>query len=177
MPSGPATEEEEEEEEPVRDVHDLLARAKALPDNGALLHLYGDGGDDGDDDDSDDPVKRWIGREVKRFLHEADQHLPFLLSLSSGSIDMSPGTEGGENSDGEEEMDLSGDEFEPTADEVTTEKAQAPLSVDVGAMWDRFLGWVRDIELPWEPEDSDEYRKARALSFCNSARACSRDLA
>ena len=56
MPSGPATEEEEEEEEPVRDVHDLLARAKALPDNGALLHLYGDDGDDGDDSDSDDPV-------------------------------------------------------------------------------------------------------------------------
>ena len=51
--SGPATEEEEEEEEPVRDVHDLLARAKALPDDGALLHLYGGG--DGDDD-SDDPI-------------------------------------------------------------------------------------------------------------------------
>eukprot|EP00966_Prymnesium_polylepis_P309378 7148964-Prymnesium_polylepis.1 len=40
-------------------------------------------------DDSDDPVKRWIGREVKRFLHEADQHLPFLLRLSSGQIDVS----------------------------------------------------------------------------------------
>eukprot|EP00966_Prymnesium_polylepis_P306308 7078341-Prymnesium_polylepis.1 len=38
-------------------------------------------------DDSDDPVKRWIGREVKRFLHEADQRLPFLLGLSSGQID------------------------------------------------------------------------------------------
>ena len=41
-------------------------------------------------DDSDDPVKRWIGREVKRFLHEADHHLPFLLALSSGQIDVSP---------------------------------------------------------------------------------------
>ena len=32
-------------------------------------------------DESDDPVKRWIGREVKRFLHEADQHIPFLLTF------------------------------------------------------------------------------------------------
>ena len=31
-------------------------------------------------DESDDPVKRWIGREVKRFLHEADCLLPFLLN-------------------------------------------------------------------------------------------------
>ena len=40
-------------------------------------------------DESDDPVKRWIGREVKRFLHEADQHIPFLLNLSSRRIDES----------------------------------------------------------------------------------------
>ena len=39
-------------------------------------------------DDSDDPVKRWIGREVKRLLHEADQHLPFLLGLSSTAVDV-----------------------------------------------------------------------------------------
>ena len=35
-------------------------------------------------DESDDPVKRWIGREVKRFLHEADQH-PFFAAPFLGS--------------------------------------------------------------------------------------------
>ena len=55
---------------------------------------------------SDDPVKRWIGREVKRFLHEADQHLPFLLTLSSGAIDLSADTADGQaDANGVEEMD------------------------------------------------------------------------
>ena len=31
----------------------------------------------------DDPTSRWIGREVKRFLKEAHQHLPFLLRLGA----------------------------------------------------------------------------------------------
>ena len=33
--------------------------------------------------DDEDPVKRWIGREVKRFLEEAHVHLPFLLQLAA----------------------------------------------------------------------------------------------
>ena len=33
--------------------------------------------------DDEDPVKRWIGREVKRFLQEAHIHLPFLLQLAA----------------------------------------------------------------------------------------------
>ena len=28
-------------------------------------------------------MKRWIGREVKRFLEEAHVHLPFLLQLAA----------------------------------------------------------------------------------------------
>ena len=51
--------------------------------------------------DEDDPVKRWIGREVKRFLHEADEHLPFLLSLSSGAIDVGSETAAATNAAGE----------------------------------------------------------------------------
>ena len=31
----------------------------------------------------DDPLKRWIGREVKRFLSEGHKHLPFLLRLAA----------------------------------------------------------------------------------------------
>lgn len=33
--------------------------------------------------DDEDPCKRWIGREVKRFLKEAHQHLPFLLNVAN----------------------------------------------------------------------------------------------
>ena len=33
--------------------------------------------------DDEDPVKRWIGREVRRFLTEAHLHLPFLLRLAA----------------------------------------------------------------------------------------------
>ena len=125
-------------------------------------------------DESDDPVKRWIGREVKRFLHEADQHIPFLLNLSSRRIDVSDDSV--LNSDDEdEEMDVSGDEFEPTEDEVAAEAARPPLVTLNAERWDRFLEWVRGIEVPWE-EDTDEYRQMRALQYCNGARACSRDL-
>ena len=126
-------------------------------------------------DESDDPVKRWIGREVKRFLHQADQHLPFLLNLSSAQIDVCDETAAATNAAGEEEMDVSGDEFEPTEEEVDAEAARPKLIILNADRWDRFLSWVRDIELPWE-EDTDEYRRARALKYCNGARAVLRDL-
>ena len=127
-------------------------------------------------DESDDPVKRWIGREVKRFLHEADCLLPFLLNLSSGQIDVGEDTAAATNEDGEEEMDVSGDEFEPTAEEIATEAARPKQIVLNADRWDRFLSWVRDIEVPWEASDTDEYRRMRALQYCNGARAVSRDL-
>lgn len=64
-------------------------------------------------DDTEDPVKRWIGREIKLFLHEENQHLPFFLGLASESID-------GECDDSiavEEDMDIDDDAFaEPSAD-------------------------------------------------------------
>ena len=44
------------------------------------------------------------------------------------------------------------------------------------AYWDHFLEWVREIQSPWDPADSDEYRKARATSWFTHARQCSRDL-
>ena len=126
-------------------------------------------------DDSDDPVKRWIGREVKRFLHEADVHLPFFLSLSSGQIDVCEETAAATNAAGEEEMDVSGDEFEPTEDEIEAEAAIAPLISLNADRWDRFLEWTRDIVQPWVA-DTDQYRKERALQWCNGARAVARDL-
>lgn len=126
-------------------------------------------------DDTDDPVKRWIGREVKRFLHEADMHLPFLLTLSSCETDVAPETEDMLNDDGDEEMDLSGDDFEPDETEVEQEEKEESLLERNASRWDRFLSWVRAIETTWE-SDTDEYRKARAVEWFNHSRACSRDL-
>lgn len=127
------------------------------------------------DSDTDDPVKGWIGREVKRFLHEADQHLPFLLQLAAGQSDVSAETLAATNENGEEEMDLSGDEFEPTAEEVAAETSELPLLQLNAERWDTFLKWVAGIETPWD-EDSLEYRKQRALQYCNGARATARAL-
>ena len=93
-------------------------------------------------DESDDPVKRWIGREVKRFLHEADVHLPFLLRLSSGMIDMCDESITCLNPDGEEEMDLSDDEFAGDEEEVAATAAQPMLLQANASRWDRFLDWV-----------------------------------
>eukprot|EP00966_Prymnesium_polylepis_P029249 679112-Prymnesium_polylepis.1 len=73
-------------------------------------------------------------------------------------------------------MDVSGDEFEPTEEEVAAEAARAPLVIVNADRWDHFLSWVHDIEVPWE-EDTDDYRKLRALQYCNGARACPRVLA
>ena len=72
-------------------------------------------------------------------------------------------------------MDVSGDEYEPTEDEVADEANREPLIVLNATRWDRFLSWVRDIELPWT-SDTDEYRRGRALRYANHARAVSRNL-
>jgi hypothetical protein len=126
-------------------------------------------------DDGDDPVKRWIGREVKRFLHEADIHIPFLLSLSSRPMDCTADTAACRDAAGAEEMDLSDDEFAATEEQVAQEAAREPRVMLNAGRWDRFLEWVRAEEVPWT-EDSDLYRKGRALQYFNNARACSRDL-
>ena len=49
------------------------------------------------------------------------------------------------------------------------------MAAQNGARWDRFLDWERTTEDPWL-EDSDDYRKERALIYCNGARAVARDL-
>jgi hypothetical protein len=116
--------------------------------------------------DEDDPVKRWIGREVKRFLHEADEHLPFLLSLSSGAIDVGSETAAATNAAGEESMNLSDDEFAPTAEEIAAEAKREPLVVVNAARWDRFLNWARHIELPWG-EDTDGRMHTGDSSRCS----------
>lgn len=93
-------------------------------------------------DDTDDPVRRWIGREVKRFLHEADIHLPFLRALSSAKTDVAAETREMHNANGEEAMDLSGDEFDAGDDEVADEAELDPLLLTNASRWDHFLDWV-----------------------------------
>ena len=36
----------------------------------------------------EDPTAHWIGREVKRFLDEADKHVPLLLQVASAPADV-----------------------------------------------------------------------------------------
>jgi hypothetical protein len=120
-------------------------------------------------DEVDDPVKRWIGREVKRFLHEADLHLPFLLRLACGQIDLSD--DGSLNAAGEEQMDVSGGMFAPSDDEIEEESERPSLIMETSDYWDNFLSSVKEIEQPWL-EDSDAYRRNRALLYCNAARCC-----
>ena len=38
--------------------------------------------------DDEDPCKRWIGREVKRFLAEAHKHVPFLLNVAHAPVEV-----------------------------------------------------------------------------------------
>ena len=103
-------------------------------------------------------------------------HLPFLLRLSSGMIDMCDESIACLNSDGEEEMDLSDDEFAGDEEEVAATAAQPSLLRANASRWDNFLQWVRDIETPWDTEDTDAYRESRALQYCNGTCAVSRDL-
>ena len=120
-------------------------------------------------------MKRWIGREVKRFLIEADTHLPFLLRLASAPIDLVPGTVQEMMQGGVEEMELEGDEFQPTDEEIEAEKNEEPVMIQHAEMWDRFRAWVRCVQEPWT-QDDDDYRDERALEYFNHALACSRDV-
>ena len=154
-------------------IHESLpvSKRKLVADYLRQAHFYSyDAADDGDD-----PVKRWIGREVQRFCHEADQHLPFLLSLAAGTIDISDDAGVALNAAGEEEMDLAGSAFAPTAQEVQNEMEQPSLIDELAGYWDNYLDWMRVVEEPWT-DDSDEYRKQRALAYANGARTCARDL-
>ena len=132
--------------------------------------------------DDEDPVKRWIGREVRRFLSEAHMHLPFLLQVAHAPIDQIPdthpanvGTEADDAGSGDEEMDVEGDEFEPTFEEIDVEEQEEPDLMQDASRWDRFLDSVRECQSRWVKDD-DEYRRKRALAYLNLSLACSRDL-
>ena len=121
--------------------------------------------------DDEDPAKRWIGREVKRFLENADKYLPFLLQLAhfpDDDLDVD------DNDDGY----VADDTYAPTADDLAAEELEEPDMMKDAARWDRFLELVRAFHEPWPQgeEDTDEYRKARALIIVNLAAAVCKDL-
>ena len=86
-------------------------------------------------------------------------HLPFLLRLACGAIDVD--SDHPFNSDGAEEMDVTGGMFAPTAEEIEAETARPSLLTQTSGYWDHFLEWTRDIETPWT-DDSDEYTGSNA---------------
>ncbi|KAL1520725.1 hypothetical protein AB1Y20_022293 [Prymnesium parvum] len=126
------------------------------------------------DADEDDPVKRWIGREVKRFLHEAHLHLPFLLQLAAAPLDVCGARASDLDADGREAMDAD-DEFDPTSEELQAEAEAEPEMMSNADKWDHFLALVRLVESKWDRDD-DDYRKLRAVSWFNQMAICYADL-
>ena len=121
----------------------------------------------------EDPVKQWIGREVKRFLSEAHMHIPFLLRLASAPVECHDGAVA--ETDGDYDPD-SDDDYAPTDADLEKERQEEPTMMEHARMWDNFLNWVREIQAPWDPEDSDAYREQRATTWFMHARKCARDL-
>eukprot|EP00965_Chrysotila_dentata_P205210 6182821-Pleurochrysis_carterae.AAC.3 len=102
----------------------------------------------------EDPVKRWIGREVKRFLQQAHLHLPFLLRLAAAPPDMCPDMQQLFNEEGEIGMDIDEeDEYAPSAEELHEEEQEEPLMMTNADRWDRFLEFVKEIQRPWTTEE------------------------
>ena len=120
--------------------------------------------------DEEDPVKRWIGREVKRFLEEAHVHLPFLLRLAAAPADVVEEIGECVNADGEQTMD-SDSEYEPDEETLAAEESEESLMCSNAGVWDHFLTYVRAIQTQWAEgeEDTDSYRQMRALEAFNLA--------
>jgi hypothetical protein len=119
--------------------------------------------------EEEDPVKRWIGREVKRFLEESHIHLPFLLQLAAAPADILDELASGfTNAAGEETMDYDSD-YEPDAETLAAEEREESLMCQNATIWDHFLTLVRAIQAPWAEgvDDTDAYRKMRALECFN----------
>eukprot|EP00965_Chrysotila_dentata_P096838 3200496-Pleurochrysis_carterae.AAC.1 len=67
-------------------------------------------------------------------------------------------------------MELEEDsELGVTDEELAQEESEVPQMMQHAEMWDHFLSYVMAAERPWaSPEDdTDDYRKARAVEFFN----------
>ena len=124
-------------------------------------------------------MSHWIGREVKRFLAQADIHLPFLLRVAAAPVDSVPETADWRNAKGQQTLDSdSDDEYAATEEEIAAEEKEEALMLQNATRWDNFLGYVELDSRPWPQgeADSDEYRKGRAVDSFNSFMFVSNDL-
>ena len=118
--------------------------------------------------DEEDPVKRWIGREVKRFLEEAHVHLPFMLQIAAAPADVVDEVGECVNGDGEQTMDYDS-EYEPDEETLAAEEREESLMLSNADVWDGFLAYVRAIQTRWAEgaDDTDLYREMRACEAFN----------
>jgi hypothetical protein len=90
----------------------------------------------------EDPVKRWIGREVKRFLEESHIHLPFMLQLASAPADIfddaADELAACTNDHGEQTMEFDPD-YAPDAATLEAEEREESLMCSNATIWDHFL--------------------------------------
>ena len=123
--------------------------------------------------EDEDPCKRWIGREVKRFIEQAESMLPFLLQIAALPAEIM----GEMEDDDEMEMD-DDDEYSPTEEDVRREEELEPLMMKNAGRWDHFFALVESISRPWPQgeADTDEYRKGRAVEVFNLGAQCAIDL-
>jgi len=129
--------------------------------------------------EDEDPTAHWIGREVTRFLAEADKHLPFLLRVAAAPVDCVPATASWRNAAGQQTLDDdSDDEYAVTEEEVAAEMEEEKLMMLNADRWDHFLSFMIIDQKLWpqgEP-DTDEYRKGRAVEAFNAFSYVSNDL-
>ena len=61
------------------------------------------------------------------------------------------------------------DELSLTAEELAAEEEEEPEMQRHAGYWDNFLDLVRETQRPWAKpeEDTDDYRKSRALKLFN----------
>ena len=127
--------------------------------------------------DDEDPVKHWIGREVKRFIEKAEEMVPFLLQIASAPAECIPGMAAVLN--GEDEMEMEEDDaYAPSADDIAEEEKEEPLMMQNADRWDHFFALVEALSRRWPQgeEDTDEYRKARAVEVFNLGAQCANDI-
>ena len=76
--------------------------------------------------------------------------------------------------DGEIELEAD-DDLNVTADEIAAEEEEEPMMMTHAKYWDNFLDLVNTCNEEWAtPEDdTDEYRKGRAVRAFNAGLVCS----
>lgn len=125
---------------------------------------------------------RWIGREVKRFIKEADIHLPFLLRIAAAPADMDADMANMVNQAGELELEEDdelnvADQDLATEEDVQQEEQDEPAMMEAARKWDHFLELVAESNAEWAAPslDTDAYREERAVALFNRAAVVARD--